>query len=125
MYEILIVEDAVPYAEELSVAIEDQYPGEIHVDIIEDGDLILTAMCRNHYDMIVVDGELPHLNGDKVVDIIRLISSSVYIVAHSSVEGLNLEMEKHGANCHFEKCQCYQLVSFIGELVHKLKDDKC
>jgi DNA-binding NtrC family response regulator len=125
MYDVLIVEDTIPYAQELSHAIEDQYPGEIHVDIINDGDLILTAICRNHYDMVVVDGEMPHLSGDKVIDVIKTIDDSIFIVAHSSAEYLNLEMEKHGADCHFEKCQCYQLVKFIGDLVHKLKDKKC
>ncbi len=114
---ILLIEDATEYAEELSAAIKGKC--EAQIDIIEDGDLVLKAICRAKYNLIITDGQMPHLNGEKVVDVIRLILPNVFIIAHSSEESMNLEMEKHKANCHFNKSQCYQLVDFVSNLVRK------
>jgi len=44
---------------------------QFHIDLAYDGNLVLQEVVANNYDVILMDVNLPNINGDQITKLIR------------------------------------------------------
>ncbi|WP_025272535.1 response regulator transcription factor [Haloglycomyces albus] len=83
---ILLAEDE----ELLAESIAEWLRGEDHaVDVVLDGDTALDKACANHYDVIVLDRDLPVVHGDDVCRSVVLSGFNARILMLTAAAGLD------------------------------------
>jgi DNA-binding response OmpR family regulator len=81
MYKILLVEDNKETADLVKMALEYE---DMNVDVAFDGQDGLEHFMKNEYDLILLDLEMPRMNGEELVIKIRNINPYVDIIVYTN-----------------------------------------
>lgn len=81
MYKILLVEDNKETADLVKMALEFE---DMNVDVAFDGQDGLEHFMKNEYDLILLDLEMPRMNGEELVIKIRNINPYVDIIVYTN-----------------------------------------
>ena len=81
MYKILLVEDNKETADLVKMALEYE---DMNVDVAFDGQDGLEHFMKNEYDLILLDLEMPRMNGEELVIKIRNTNPYVDIIVYTN-----------------------------------------
>lgn len=118
---VLVVEDQIDLAEDIADGLRDQGIG---ADVAHDGAAGIEKALLNHYDVVVLDRDLPKVHGDAVCAALvgasspaRILMLTAASAVSERVEGLNL-----GADDYLSKPFAFaELVARIMALSHESK----
>ena len=91
---ILIVEDERKIADTLKFGLNEK---GFHVDVAYDGNLGYRLFCANDYDIIILDINLPEMNGYDLCKAIRSKNQAVPVLMLTSMRALNDKIEGYNA----------------------------
>jgi len=64
----------------------------IEADIVEDGAYALRNWSNRHYDLIILDGEMPLMNGYTTIKQMRIADKVTPIILFTGAEGENIKL---------------------------------
>jgi len=91
---ILIVEDEKKIADTLKFGLNEK---GFNVDVAYDGNLGYRLFCANDYDIIILDINLPEMNGYDLCKAIRSKNQAVPVLMLTSMRALNDKIEGYNA----------------------------
>jgi len=91
---ILIVEDERKIADTLKFGLNEK---GFNVDVAYDGNLGHRLFCANDYDIIILDINLPEMNGYDLCKAVRLKNQAVPVLMLTSMRALNDKIEGYNA----------------------------
>jgi DNA-binding response OmpR family regulator len=91
---ILIVEDEPKIADTLKLGLEEN---GYHAEVAYDGKIAYNMFKQQHYDLVILDINLPSMNGYELCKYYRSVNSNIPIIMLTSLIGLNNKIEGYDA----------------------------
>lgn len=126
MYKILLVEDERETANYVKRALELE---DMAVEIAYDGEEGLKLFRRNEYDLLLLDYEVPKMNGEELVREVRKDNPYIDIIVYTNYKDFNLakKMINMGVNGYVNKgpeSDLQELVDMVKQKLEPLDDDE-
>ena len=114
---ILIAEDE-PGSREL-ITIHARNHGYDVVTVTDGVDLLNTS-ANEHFDLIITDLMMPHLNGASATEIIKMQGKTVPVIALTALSPEDIHLVKNKFTKIFHKpCNCKDLFEYVELLIGK------
>lgn len=98
---ILVVDDSTDFHAMMNLLFKNM---EVEVDSVYDGEDCLEKNITE-YDVIILDKEMPNLDGIETLKKIREMDTEVFVIGNSALRDWEIKQEflKYGANAYIEK----------------------
>ena len=125
MYKILLVEDERETADFVKQALELE---DMAVEIAYDGQEGLDLFRKKEYDLLLLDYEMPRMNGEDLVRQVRKENPYIDIIVYTNYKDFNLakKMMNMGVNGYVNKgpeSDLQELVDMVKQKLEPLDDE--